>query len=71
MARLDERRTRLKQVGQAIRSLLTLDDRESEFLQTELKDLHGHFENSLDKSIRQIETRPATEADLEAVTSAL
>ena len=43
MARLDERRTRLKQVGQAIRSLLTLDDRESEFLQTELKDLHGQL----------------------------
>jgi hypothetical protein len=57
-------------VGQAIRSLLTLDDPESEFLQTELKDLHGQLK-SLDESIRQIETRPATEADLEAVTSAL
>lgn len=56
--------------GQAIRSLLTLDDPESEFLQTELKDLHGQLK-SLDESIRQIETRPATEADLEAVTSAL
>ena len=70
LARLDELRTRRKQVGQAIRSLLTLDDPESEFLQTELKDLHGQLK-SLDESIRQIETRPATEADLEAVTSAL
>ncbi len=55
---------------EAICSLLTLDDPESEFLQTELKDLHGQLK-SLDGSIRQIETRPATEADLEAVTSAL
>ncbi len=70
LARLDELRSRRKQVGQAIRSLLTLDDPESEFLQTELKDLHGQLK-SLDESIRQIETRPATEADLEAVTSAL
>ncbi len=70
LARLDELCTRRKQVGQAIRSLLTLDDPESEFLQTELKDLHGQLK-SLDESIRQIETRPATEADLEAVTSAL
>jgi hypothetical protein len=45
-------------------------DPESEFLQTELKDLHGQLQ-SLDKSIHQIETRPATEADLNAVTSAL
>ena len=70
LARLDELRTRRKQVGQAIRSLLTLDDPESEFLQTELKDLHGQLK-SLDESIRQIETQPATEADLKAVTSAL
>ena len=63
LARLDELRTRRKQVGQAIRSLLTLDDPESEFLQNELKDLHGQLK-SLDESIRQIETRPATEADL-------
>ncbi len=70
LARLDELRTRRKQVGQAIRSLLTLDDPESEFLQTELKDLHGQLK-SLDESIRQIETRPATDADLEAVTYAL
>ncbi|MDA7541425.1 recombinase family protein [bacterium] len=70
LARLDELRTRRKQVGQAIRSLLTLDDPESEFLQNELKDLHGQLK-SLDDSIRQIETQPATEADLEAVTSAL
>ncbi len=70
MARLDELRTRRKQVGQAIRSLLTLDDPESEFLQSELKDLHGQLK-SLDDSIRQIETRPATEADLKAVTLAL
>ncbi len=70
IARLDELRTRRKQVGQAIRSLLTLDDPESEFLQTELKDLHGQLK-SLDESIRQIEARPATEADLAAVTSAL
>lgn len=70
LARVDELRTRRKQVGQAIRSLLTLDDPESEFLQTELKDLHGQLK-SLDESIRQIETRPATEADLEAVTVAL
>ena len=32
--------------------------------------MHGQLK-SLDESIRQIETRPATEADLEAVTSAL
>ena len=70
LARLVELRTRRKQVGQAIRSLLTLDDPESEFLQNELKDLHGQLK-SLDESIRQIETRPATEADLAAVTSAL
>ena len=57
-------------MGQAIRSLLTLDDSESEFLQTELKDLHGQLK-SLNESIRQIETRPATEVDLEAVTSSL
>jgi septal ring factor EnvC (AmiA/AmiB activator) len=57
-------------VGQAIRSLLTLDDPESDFLQSELKDLHGQLK-SLDESIRQIETRPATEADLDVVTSAL
>jgi hypothetical protein len=41
-----------------------------DFLQAELQDLHGQLK-SLDESIRQIETRPATEADLEAVTSAL
>ncbi len=70
LARLDELRTRRKHVGQAMRSLLTLDDPESDFLQTELKDLHGQLK-SLDESIRQIETRPATEADLKAVTSAL
>ena len=70
LARLDELRTRRKQVGQAIRSLLTLDDLESEFLQNELKDLHGQLK-SLDDSIRQIETQPATEADLKEVTSAL
>ena len=57
-------------MGQAIRSLLTVDDPESEFLQIELKDLHGQLK-SLDESIRQTETRPATEADLKAVTSAL
>lgn len=36
LAKLDELRTRRKQVGQAIRSLLTLDDPESDFLQFEL-----------------------------------
>lgn len=70
LARLEELRARRKRVGQAIRSLLTLNDPESEFLQAELKDLHGQLK-SLDESIRQIETRPATEADLETVTSAL
>jgi hypothetical protein len=36
---------------------LTLDDPESEFLQSELKDLLGQLK-SLDQSIRQTETRP-------------
>ena len=43
VSRLEERRGRRKRAEQAIRSLLTLDDPESEFIQTELKRNHGEL----------------------------
>lgn len=72
VSRLEERRGRRKRAEQAIRSLLTLDDPESEFIQTELKRNHGELK-LINDAIKQIESKPepASDVDLSEVMVAL
>lgn len=72
VSRVEELRGRRKRAEQAIRSLLTLDDPESEFIQTELKRLHGEMK-LVNDAIMQIESEPESvdEIDLADVTTAL